>query len=1454
MACAFEAENSFGPSVAPCRRPFDFTLAFEEVFFQLLPSSIFILAVAVRLVTLARREPCVRLSLLYALKLGIASVFSILKLVLLIYTSIGHHGRTQISIPAASIGFLAAIALTILCHFEHVRSSRQSYLLGLYLTITSFLTSPAVRTYWLLGDGFKIVASISLTGLLVQIALLALESCSKRKWVINKEYEDGGVSAEESASFLSHSLFAWLNRLLLAGYRRQLAGTDLFGLMDKALSARESEDNFNRVKIMRKYGNSGYSLCLLSIRCLGLYALAPLFPRLSMTAFNFSQPFLAASLIQYLNAEQPSKNNGYGLIGASFLVYTGIAVSTGWYTHLNFKCAAKIRAGLLDAISHKMLRSIPEKGSESKILTLMVNDVQRIAMNMPYIYDLLVVPIEVGIGLWLLYRQVGPSSLTVLGLAIACLTVSLTIGKYSAQQQRVWLAATEARIAATKHMLSSLKAIKMTGFDAKAASSIEKLRETEFAASKIFRKLLVGGVFTAYSTSTLAPVLVFGAYVGVTEAQQQGIDAAKLFGSLILISLVSSPLIYVLQYIPSLGAMLGCYGRLEMFLEKEDRSDMRKLRRDSTKKCPELSDTSTTSGEATPESDRLSAADTSDGDPIISIRHGSFGWNDQTLLKDINLDISAGQHVIVTGPVGCGKSLLLQAILGELEPRSGVIVLHDTSVAYCGQVPWLENATARSNALRCAPTGDDDWHRKVIEACALREFLESQDSGKMIGSNGASISGGERQRLALARAVALRPRILVLDDVFSALDHLTKIHILERLFGSTGLLSEIGTTVIQITQDVNCAQFADHTFKIEDYALKPYNFRTVATSRTEESGKPAQSNDDTPAKEELNSLQAEVQDLLPSPALIRDRQVYQLYFNSIGRRNLVIFIGLTATASFLVKFPDIWAQFWATDSMRRGGPLHSTQYWIGIYVALGILPLIFLSSWIGHLLLTIVPKSGVGLHSKLLNAVLRVTFVFISRIDTGDLINRFSQDLMLVDIKLPLDLANTAFYVFAIIINITLVAVAAIYVLAAVPVIILVLFVVQRFYLRTSKQLRQLDLQSKAGLQSKASEIYTGLSTIRAHGWQSVAVEEIRDKIDRTQEPHYLLWMVQTWLKLVLQLTVAGIAITVTGVAVATRKTTSGSAIGLAFLNLTNLGEALSLVISMWTSLETSLGAVARIESFEANTPSEKTVESPIDISADWPQSREIVFQNVCATYDATSEKPRWSLEDISLRINAGERVAVCGQSGSGKSTLLLSLLALVDTPRGTISVDGVDIARVPQSLLRSRFHVISQDTFVQNEGVRQSLDPDGALSDDAINEVLEECAILDKVNAGGGLSARLGDDISFSVGEAQLFVLARTILQAGNRSGGVILFDEVTSSIDTKTEARIMQLMANKLRGKTIISVLHRLEVALLYDRILVLENGHVAHFGTPDEVIRESRLFSSFRDTRQCSNDAEC
>ena len=357
-----------------------------------------------------------------------------------------------------------------------------------------------------------------------------------------------------------------------------------------------------------------------------------------------------------------------------------------------------------------------------------------------------------------------------------------------------------------------------------------------------------------------------------------------------------------------------------------------------------------------------------------------------------------------------------------------------------------------------------------------------------------------------------------------------------------------------------------------------------------------------------------------------------------------------------------------------------------------------------------------------------------------------------------------------------LIAVAAVYVLAAVPVVFVALFLIQHVYLRTSKQLRQLDLQSNAGLQAKASETYAGLATIRAHRWKSMMLNELRERLDRTQEPNYLLLVVQSWLRLVLALLVAGLSVVVVGVAVATRRA-GGGAIGVAFLNLVTLGSVLTNFISSWTNLETSLGAIARIEAFERDTPREPKVSDPVEVSATWPEKGDVKIENLHTTYATagSGDPPAWSLRDVSLHIKAGERVAVCGRTGSGKSTLLLALLALVECPRGRILLDDVDISRVPRSLLRSRFHVVSQDTFSQGESVREALDPGGLFSDEAIEDVLRECGVMENVVAAGGVEGSLSG-VNFSAGEAQLFVLARTILRAGGRSGGVVLLDEATS------------------------------------------------------------------------------
>jgi len=354
--------------------------------------------------------------------------------------------------------------------------------------------------------------------------------------------------------------------------------------------------------------------------------------------------------------------------------------------------------------------------------------------------------------------------------------------------------------------------------------------------------------------------------------------------------------------------------------------------------------------------------------------------------------------------------------------------------------------------------------------------------------------------------------------------------------------------------------------------------------------------------------------------------------------------------------------------------------------------------------------------------------------------------------------------------------------------------------------------------------------------------QEFDEKLDRSQEPLYLLYAVQRWLQLVLNLVVTGLSVTVTGIAVARRGSTSVSAIGLALLNMTTLGETMTLLITSWTSLETSLGAIARIEAFEEDTPIEKPATSPVQVSAAWPEHGAILFNNISAHYSPS--QANWGLQNISLDIKAGEKIAVCGRSGSGKSTFLLALLALIETPEGSITVDGIDISQVERATLRSRFHVIAQDPFIQGETVRDALDPDHSFTDGAISEVLLECAVLDRVSAAGGLAVALADTI-LSPGESQLFSLARTILQASLHleAGGIVLLDEATSSVDVTTERKIMKLVTERLQGKTVVSVLHRLEAALGFDRILVLDAGRVVAFGKVDEVVGGCELFASFR-----------
>ncbi|KAM3522971.1 hypothetical protein NHJ13051_005364 [Beauveria bassiana] len=1428
-ACPASADQAFGPAIRGCRSRFDFTLLFQDTILTLLPCIVFILLASLRAIAVLREAPVTKTDWAVTAKTATLVVSSGLSIAFLIMQSISDETKTTASIAAAALSLFASLAAAGLSPYEHTKSTRPSNVLLAYLFFTVLFGVVRARTYWLMPQ--SALAAILTADCAVKTLAFCLEAKNKSHLSLSSEK----TSSEESAGPISKAFFFWLNSLFFIGFKRSFQPADV-GPIDKELYADSLREKFAPI-VNGTIVDSPFKLALLTLKCLGLSTFKPMLPRLALTGFTYSQTFFVEAMLNYLNDDDAPMNNGIGLIGACFLVYLGIAVSTSLYWRQVFRNATMIRGGLVTGIFEKVLRLREDSDIESTAMTLMISDVQRIIKSAEFIYEVFVGIIETSLATYLLYRQIGVACFTMLGLGLVCGGGSVWIAQILSVQQQAWLSAVQTRIGATKRLLDSMKSVKMMGSEERVGAVVKEFRDSEIHSAKYFRTLACVSVLLSYCMLTIAPLLVFAAYVGISGAAHAELDTTKMFSSLVIISLLGGPLIHLLQGLPTIGSAYGCFKRIHDF--------MKIMEPRNTVKASAGCGTAT----ATPGTDATLA---------VSLQDASFGWTtEKSILRNVNLKIEQGSQIAIVGRVGSGKSLLMKSIVGEAELLGGSVAVTNRSVAYCGQTAWLENVSAEMNWTQYVASSDISWLEKVKHACALEDLEKLSDYRHgTVGSGGVRLSGGQRQRLALARGVSAKKQIMILDDVFSALDRRTKKRVATKLLGWQGLLRQLKTTVIYTTHDENLAALADEVYEIQkDGSLNKVSAAEIEEepSDEEDAGKEASKDRNAstgidPASDETETTKTDSttetkSNKVESSKLIGDRLVYLRYIRAMGYLNAIIFLltGIIFAVAFM--FPNLWVQWWS--NALANGDTRGNGYWLGYFALIEILPLITILAWTMHLMLGVVPASARSLHAALLKTTLGAPFSYISRIDTGSLLNRFNQDLLFVDGFLPLDLFNTVAELLTAMFQLILIAVVANEALAVIPVAALVLYIIQKVYLRTSKQLRNLDLESKGVLHTKLGETASGLITIRANGFVGEMRQKFIEKFDRSQEPFYLLFMAQRWLQLVLELVVAGLAVAIACVAVGLRGKVAAGAVGVAFLNVTTIGSTLTNFIIAWTSLETSLGAIARIAVFERDTPKEIADGQEETVVSDaWPSKGHVQIENLHATYASEDEKtghaPVWNLNDVSLEILPGERVAVCGKTGSGKSTLLLSFMGMMRMPKGRIIVDGVDTSTINMSQLRQRSSVISQDSFVDSSTFRQELDPEHQFSDDAIVTSLKECEIWDKIRESGGLGAKR-IDTNMSNGEVQLLSIARLILSDGGKPGGLIVLDEATSSLDAETEAKLEEVMARRLRGKSTLSVLHRVEAAAKYDKIAVMDKGKLVDFGEAAEVIKRNILFVS-------------
>ncbi|KAL9595555.1 MAG: hypothetical protein Q9219_006375 [cf. Caloplaca sp. 3 TL-2023] len=1426
-------------------------------------------------------------------------IHAILQIVLVALWASHNTVGTKASIANAAVILVTTLGLGVLSFAEHQRTIRPSLLLEAYLLLTLIFDAARVRTLWLQGYN-DAPAAVSTAALAIKFCLLAVEALQKHQ-ILRGEWT--GQSPEATSGLFGKWLFLWLNRLFRTGYSKSLTIEDLTPL-DKQLTS-----NYLYSKLRQPWAEmpkkGPRSLLKLFFSRFKWRLLAAVPPRLALIGFNFCQPFLIERAIAF-NREpvnESSTNAGYGLIGAYFIVYCGIAVTTGQYQHLTYRAITMARGGLISMMFDKTPSVKANAADPASSLTLMSADIERITNGWTTMHECWANVIEVAVAIFLLERQLGVACAIPIGVAIckSCplqessfvyapcpklqrrcadmlsntvsFVCSIFVMNLVVQRQALWLEAIERRISATATMLGSMKRVKMCGLTDTMFESLHNLRIHELKISKGFRRLLIGSMFFAYTTPVIAPVLTFTVFALVSMKGDGGttLDTSRVFASLSLFALLAEPLASLIMAMMAFAGSLGCFDRIQEFLVTTEHVDKRikshpdfdSLNASSTGGNSVISTAWTEKSISSMASERplMPFTRPGGGGDAVAVEGGSFGYHEdkEALISAIHAKIPRGKLTMIVGPVGCGKTTLLKALLGEVPALGGTIRYLGSDVAYCDQSPFHMNGTVRESITAFSEL-DDRWYSTVVKACALTEDLRQMQLGDRtrIGSKGVALSGGQSQRVALARAAYARHDICILDDVLSGLDMDTENKVFHNLLGFDGLFRRQATTVILTSSSNKRLAFADHIIVLnekgqiaEQGSFSELNIGggyvssldlPVADWRVRNQGGPSAldhllvsaSEDYLPIVPHTKEVVEDPDSEFEANKRTGDLSVYAYYAKSVGLTAVITFVVAISAYVFCISFPQIWLGWWAAANARE--PNEKLGYWLGIYALLGVAGLasLIVSCW--QIIITMVPQSGENFHWRLLNTVLSAPMSFFATTDTGLTLNRFSQDLQLIDMDLPIAALNffTAFVLC--LAQIILIGVSSVYAAVSFPVWVIVLYLIQKYYLRTSRQLRFLDLEAKAPLYSQFTEMMAGLTTVRAFGWQHALEKKNRYLLDQSQRPFYLLWSVQRWLQLVLDLLVAAVAVMLIILVVELRGFLSGAYVGVALLNVILFSQHLKLVLQYWTMLETHIGAVSRVRNFSSTVATEDGPGEDGPVPKDWPAQGAIEFRNVNASYDGA----RNVLKGLSLSVQPGEKIGICGRTGSGKSSLIMAIFRMIELKGGSINIDGVDISTIPRKEVRRRIIGLPQDVLLLNGTVRLNIDPYKQASDQAVIGALQDVRLWDNISAKGGLDAQV-DDINLSHGQKQLFCLAQALL----RPSSILILDEATSSVDDLTDALIQRIIRQKFAKHTIIAVAHKLETIIDFDKVAVLDYGTLKEYDRPHALLakEDSRFRMLYR-----------
>jgi len=1218
------------------------------------------------------------------------------------------------------------------------------------------------------------------------------------------------------------------------------------------------------------------------------------------------RPQLLGELIDYLYDDNADERNGWiyanafavcvllnAILSRQSALQVSIVTAQGQQTMSKLSFQKVLRLGVETDID----------GGVGKIVNICSSDIGAIMGMLQSLPSGLACVLDFIMITYFLYQEVGASAFMIWFtlLLVLCLigAIAAWLGTLMAENYRL----SDMRIKTITEILNGIKLYKLYGWEMLMQSRVENIRADQVAVAKEIFTAFVYIIAMINLSTVMMTLSVFGLYMGLgNELTVRKVMVCLAYFSQFGFSLMGMGF-FLQAYIPYFTsrtrlAKFWATKELAKYIESDKKGsiadssevvfelrnatlgwrDPERVRKEEEKAAKKKAEEEAAALAEEENKDGEVKKDENGDDVKIDIDDESAAANvekseekkDDLIksnfkLKGMNIQIRRGELTAIVGSVASGKSSVMAALVGEMYLLEGEVVSklgESESIAYLPQKHYILNASVRENICMEIAYSDDRYVKAVRNAALIQDINRFDDADKTeIGAKGINISGGQKSRIMIARALYQEADVYFLDDVLSAVDPDVGDEIFNRAI--VGAMQH-STRVLVMNSHLHNLKRCDHIVIIDegevvaqgkyDELIDEYHALMAPKTANEDRMVHAKKKKVT-EKIRIKSAGKETTALIEKEHKEFGKVSIEVYkgflrnmFPESGWGPKAIFGYLAAiaiTTALTSQLGEFYVIFWA-DFMENDkdflslGEISETLR-ILIWVVLNIIKLFTYALCSRYIIRKCFDSSEVT-HNKAFKGTLTAGLEFFDKTPVGRILNRFSGDIQSSDWEIPfafqslLNLSSTFIVSFAIIF------VVIFYTIPFVIIISYVMYRLTKYYVVSSSSLKRLDAVSNSPVVDLLEECVGNYQVLRVGGYGERYISKYTKRVDASVRAKWSFAIAQQWYSLRLQLITTVLLIAVFNFVVLLKTNSPLSNRTLLAVTLTQSQIIVSIIqwiMEGYINFQNALVSVERLMKQANSDPKDPQFVRDSDPSDEWPSQGAIEFKDVSFKY--RDDMPT-RLFNFDLSVKAGEKIGICGRSGSGKSTITMSLFRMYDHIDGSILIDGIDTKSLGVTKLRRSIGIIPQDPVVMAGSVKYNLDPYELYSAEQLSKVVsdlelpkhwhceQEDLLQQKVDEGGE---------NLSAGQKQLICIGRVLLQDKK----IVVLDEATANIDAETDDKLQEVMRTFFKEKTVLSIAHRIDTIMDSDRILLLEDGKKLEFDSPQKLLADpNSSFSKF------------